>query len=157
MIRLIDATPAHLPKIVALENVCFSDPWSETSFRESLENPLACLTLAIDDAGEVLGYVLLSVAADEGEILNVAVSPLHRRCGIGKMLLASALCEACRRGAETCYLEVRASNESAIKLYTHFGFMRAGVRKQYYTKPREDAVIMYRPLKKEESYATFSH
>jgi ribosomal-protein-alanine N-acetyltransferase len=115
------------------------------------------LTLAVSEECEVLGYVLLSVIADESEILNIAVAPLHRREGIGKQLLESALCEARSRGAENCYLEVRASNESAIHLYTFFGFTKVGLRKQYYTKPKEDAVLMCCPLKKEESYAAFSH
>lgn len=156
-ILLQSASLTHLPGIMALENACFSDPWSEDSFKGSLENPLSRLTLAVDEAGEVLGYVLLSVAADEGEILNIAVSPLHRRMGIGQMLLANALDEARRRGAENCYLEVRASNESAIRLYTRSGFSAVGLRKHYYTKPKEDALIMCCPLKKEESYATFSY
>ena len=156
-IRLFDAAAAHLPEITALENACFSDPWSENSFREAIENPLMTLRLATDEGNEILGYVLLSVVADESEILNIAVSPSHRREGIGRLLLQNALDEAILRGAENCYLEVRVSNESAIGLYTRFGFSPAGIRKNYYSKPKEDALLMCRPLKKEESYAAFSH
>jgi ribosomal-protein-alanine N-acetyltransferase len=86
-------------------------------------------------------------AADEGEIANLAVREPTRRRGIGSMLLAGALKEGRRRGANNMYLEVRESNEAARQLYASRGFEEIGRRKRYYRHPEEDAVVLRYEMK----------
>ena len=114
-VLLIPVTEELLPAIVAIENDSFSDPWSETSLRECSENE-RMIFLAAAHGDDVLGFGLLGVAADESEVLDIAVSPAARGCGIGKSLLGALLDGAKQRGAAACYLEVRESNAPAIGL-----------------------------------------
>ena len=134
---------SHLGQIAQLERECFSSPWSEEMLAQELYNDNASYVVAQGEDGTVLGYAGLQVVLDEGYIDNVAVRPDCRRQGI-----ASALLGAFERFAQAhlafLTLEVRASNTPAIALYEAHGFVREGVRKNYYTNPREDAVIMTR-------------
>ena len=133
----------HIPQIAALERECFSTPWSENMLSDALFDPKASFIVAEDGEGGVLGYAGLQVVLDEGYIDNVAVEPDARRHGV-----ASALLDVyCRFGAANLAfltLEVRASNAAAIGLYEKHGFRPAGLRKGYYSNPKEDAVIMTR-------------
>ena len=134
---------SHLEQIAALERECFADPWSYASLEEELYNPQASFIVAEDGEGGVLGYAGLTAVLDEGYIDNIAVEPAARRHGV-----ASALLDVfCRFGQERLAfltLEVRASNAAAIALYRKFGFEEAGRRRDYYQRPREDAIIMTR-------------
>ena len=137
----------HIPQIAALERECFSTPWSENMLSDALFDPKASFIVAEDGEGGVLGYAGLQVVLDEGYIDNIAVDPNARRHGVADELLDVF----CRFGAASLAfltLEVRASNEPAIALYRKHGFEEAGRRKDYYTKPKEDAVIMTRDFKK---------
>lgn len=137
----------HIPQIAALERECFSTPWSENMLSDALFDPKASFIVAEDGEGGVLGYAGLQVVLDEGYIDNIAVDPNARRHGVADELLDVF----CRFGAANLAfltLEVRASNEPAIALYRKHGFEEAGRRKDYYTKPKEDAVIMTRDFKK---------
>lgn len=127
-----------------LETAAFPDPWSAQSFRDMLEAPQALLFVALDDAGRLVGYAVGTVAADEGEILNVAVRESHRRQGVARALMAVLLAALEGRGAGNLYLEVRASNEAALALYRSLGFRELGRRFGYYRAPREDAITMVR-------------
>ena len=133
----------HIPQIAALEQACFSQPWSEAALEEELYNPQASFIVADDGEGNVLGYAGVQVILDEGYIANVAVEQAARRHGV-----ASALLDVfCRFGQEHLAfltLEVRASNQAAIALYLHHGFAEAGRRKNFYSDPKEDAIIMTR-------------
>ena len=133
-----------IPQVAAIERQCFPDPWSERMLREHLDNQCAAALVARGEDGTILGYGGLLVVLDEGYITNIAVRPEYRRQGI-----ASELLEVFRRFGEGNHmafltLEVRASNAAAIALYEKMGYARAGVRKNYYEHPREDAVIMTR-------------
>ncbi len=138
---------ALLDDVAALEQLCFSTPWSRDSFREVGESPDHIFYILADtDAHtcEVIGFGCVSVMLDEGELLNIAVSPTHRRRGLGQMLLSALLQEAKRRGVRQMFLEVRESNLPAQGLYTQNGFTNVGRRKRYYRNPVEDAILMCR-------------
>ena len=141
---VVPMTYDHVPQAAELERLCFSDPWSERMLREHLDNKCAAAIAAVGEDGTLLGYAGLLVVLDEGYITNVAVRPAYRRQGIASDLLG--VFERFARGHQLAFLtlEVRASNAAAIALYEKMGYARAGVRKNYYEHPREDAVIMTR-------------
>ena len=140
--RILPMTEGHLPQVAALEKRCFpADPWSEELFRDALDNPNVAILLAEGADGSVLGYAVLSVVLDEGNLDNIAVAPDCRRRGVADGLL-SALTGFGREHLSALMLEVRASNAPAIALYEKHGFAAVGRRKNYYTAPREDAILM---------------
>lgn len=134
----------HIEAIAALEQACFSTPWSAASLAEELNNPLAVFRVAVDADGRVLGYMGFHHIGDEGYVTNVAVFPAARRRGVAAALLA----ETARYGeANRLYrvtLEVRVSNAAAIALYEGAGYVRDGVRPRFYRDPVEDAAIYSR-------------
>ena len=133
---------SHLSQIAALERACFSAPWSEDMLAEELYNPQASFIVAQRADGAVLGYAGLHVVLDEGYIANVAVRADCRQQGIASALLDVFLRFARAHQLAFLTLEVRASNDPAIRLYLKHGFAQVGRRKNYYTKPDEDALIM---------------
>jgi len=141
------ASERDLPAIVAIEREAFSDPWSERSFREALDQPAVYFAVARSDADDVLGYVVAWFVADEGQIANLAVVPAGWGSRIGRALLVAALEEASARGIVDIYLEVRDSNERARRLYAGCGFEPIGRRRGYYRRPLEDAIVLRRTLK----------
>ncbi len=134
-------TEADIPAVLAMEARCFPDPWSEGIFRSALRDENA-LWLAAELDGTLAGYAGMQWVLDEGYIDNVAVDPLFRRRGAASALLKAMTAEAKRRSLAFLSLEVRAGNEGAIALYAGFGFEPLGLRKGYYLKPPEDALIM---------------
>jgi ribosomal-protein-alanine N-acetyltransferase len=127
-----------------MDILCFSAPWSEESFEKEIrENRLAFYIVA-EINGIMVGYAGLWCIVDEGHITNVAVHPDFRRRGIGEALVSVLLDHTVRNGILSHTLEVRASNEAAITLYSKFGFQPAGFRKNYYEDNGEDAIIMWR-------------
>lgn len=147
--RLIDALTAeinpmsskHISKIAEIEKQCFSAPWTEKGIAEELNNPNAHFIVAETD-NKVLGYIGVHEVCDEAYIDNIAVLPDYRRLGMGVKLLLSARDGAFKRGCSFISLEVRKSNLAAISLYSKLGFKNVGERKNFYTDPQEDAVIM---------------
>ncbi len=136
-----DMAETDIPAVLEIERASFTTPWSETSFFNELKKPGSLLKVAKKD-GKLVGYVCGSRIIDEGHILDIAVHPEYRRLKIASSLV-SLMIERLR--AEECrfiYLEVRASNVSAKKMYEKFGFEVIGTRKDYYVSPGEDAVIM---------------
>jgi|SRR5579862_2271511 ribosomal-protein-alanine N-acetyltransferase len=113
--------------------------WSGESLRESVTEDIAW---AAEADGRVAGILVGRIAADEFEILNLAVAKAVRRQGIAKLLISAALESARAEGARHAYLEVRSSNEAAIALYARLGFQVCGRRPNYYRKPVEDAVLL---------------
>ena len=139
--ELIPMNPSHVAQVAALERVCFTDPWSEASVAGELDNELSLWLVAVE--GEtVLGYVGSQTVLDSTDILNVAVSPDHRGCGIGRALLTELEQRLRQQGVTEVLLEVRPSNAPAIALYTSLGFVQVGRRPNYYLHPREDALIL---------------
>jgi ribosomal-protein-alanine N-acetyltransferase len=132
-----------LPAVAALEGAVFTDPWSTASLRSSLAGPAL---VAEGPGGDVVGYLFLQVAADQGEILNLAVHPAHRRRGVARRLTEVALSQFGHRGVRTAYLEVRRSNHGAQAFYERMGFRPVGLRRGYYRRPREDALVLGRSI-----------
>ena len=132
-----------LPEVASLEAETFTEPWSLTSLQESMKNPIYQFLVAIRD-NSVVGYCALRQVGNEGEISNVAVVSGHQNQGIGKKMLEEILHMGDKSGITEYTLEVRISNESAIHLYQKAGFLSEGVRKNFYQKPAEDAVIMWK-------------
>ena len=133
------------PMLAVLEKECFSCPWSEESFFECLGNERFYF-VGLFENDELVGYGGLTTVLDEGDVANIAVRSDKRGQGLGKTLL-NALCdEAEKRGVVYLHLEVRESNASARHLYESFGFTVDGLRKNYYTKPQENAVLMTKKL-----------
>lgn len=139
--RIVPMTAEVIPQIAALEKRCFSDPWSENALKEELFNDMASFLAAVTEDGTVVGYAGLHCILDEGYIANVAVAPEYRRQGVAGELLGVFL-RFGKANLAFLTLEVRASNEPAIALYRKFGFREAGRRKNYYTAPKEDAILM---------------
>jgi [ribosomal protein S18]-alanine N-acetyltransferase len=140
--RIRSAVPADAAPLVAIERRCFSDPWSETSFREALESPWTFGFVAQAGRG-IAGYLIGREVAGSGEILNLAVAPNFRRTGVGRALLRAAIVLLRKRGVEEVYLEVRESNLSAQSLYLSSGFRPVGQRAAYYRNPKEDALVLW--------------
>lgn len=136
--KIIKAEPEHIPAIAALEKVCFpADPWPEDMIARMADR----FTVAVED-GAAAGYLVLSSVLDEGNIDNVAVAPEYRRRGVADALVADAVRRAKEAELAFLTLEVRASNDPAIRLYEKHGFREVGRRRNYYEKPREDAMLM---------------
>lgn len=111
-----------------------------------LQNPPAVYLVAEGDDGTVLGYAGMHCVLDEGYITNVAVLPARRKEGVASAILLKLLARARLRGLQFLTLEVRESNTPAISLYEKFGFAPVGRRKNYYTEPTEDALLLFREL-----------
>lgn len=136
------ATIEDAKEIFAIEMECFSVPWSLDSIETELLNEDKKLYYVVEDANGVVGYAGAWLVYDEGQITNIAIRPSARRQGFGAKL-TSALIEACfKRGMHEIFLEVRISNLSALSLYRQLGFTVKGMRKNYYSEPKEDAYIM---------------
>ena len=132
---------SHVAQVAALEKLCFSDPWSETSIASELENPLSLWLIAEED-GAVCGYVGSQTVLDETDMMNIAVRPDCRRKGIAAALIAELVSRLKARGRRMLRLEVRESNLPAIALYKAMGFTQLGLRKNYYRNPKENALIL---------------
>ena len=136
------ATIEDAKEIFAIEMECFSVPWSLDSIETELLNEDKKLYYVVEDANGVVGYAGAWLVFDEGQITNIAIRPSARRQGFGAKL-TSALREECfKRGMHEIFLEVRISNLSALSLYRKLGFTVKGMRKNYYSEPKEDAYIM---------------
>lgn len=136
-----------LSQVCAIENEIFSDAWTMQGFLDTLENSQAIMLVAAsDEDGSVEGYCCLYQAFDEGEIVNVAVHPDKRCRGIGYKMVEELMQQGILEGISHFYLEVRESNVNAQKLYEKLGFEMIGIRKDFYEKPRENAIIMQKIL-----------
>ena len=145
--NIVPMDRSHIEQIAALERECFSTPWSEAMLTEVLFDSQASFIVAESEDGGVLGYAGLQVVLDEGYIDNIAVEPNARRHGVADELL-DVFCRFGEANLAFLTLEVRASHAPAIALYRKHGFEEAGRRKNYYTTPAEDAVIMTRYFKR---------
>ncbi|MDP3260560.1 MAG: ribosomal protein S18-alanine N-acetyltransferase [Thermodesulfovibrionales bacterium] len=132
---------SDLPSVVAIERLSFSTPWSEILFFNEIYKQRSIPKVAVI-GDRIAGYICANHVADEGHILNLAVHPDFRGRGIANTLVKNILEELKENACRFLYLEVRASNNAARKLYEGFGFSVASTRKGYYTEPKEDAVIM---------------
>lgn len=132
-----------LPQVMELEEALFSVPWSKEGFFSFLMRD-DTLFLVVEEKERILGYCGVMLVLDEGEITNVAVCRQRQREGIGQFLMEGLFLLLRERGIHTLHLEVRASNGTAIRLYERVGFQQDGLRRNYYTDPVEDAILMTR-------------
>ncbi|MCX7615075.1 MAG: ribosomal protein S18-alanine N-acetyltransferase [Clostridiales bacterium] len=139
--KLIPLDKAHVYELEALEKMCFSDPWSAGSFLEEIHNPNAVFYVCTY-GDKIIGYAGFLYVLDEGYIANVAVHPDFRRKGVGETLINGLLNKASDLGCSFLTLEVRSSNTAAISLYQKYGFIPCGIRRGFYDKPTEDAILM---------------
>lgn len=136
------ATISDAKEIFAIEMECFSVPWSLDSIETELLNEDKKLYYVVEDANGVVGYAGAWLVYDEGQITNIAIRPSARRQGFGAKLTSELIEECFKRGMHEIFLEVRISNLSALSLYRQLGFTVKGMRKNYYSEPKEDAYIM---------------
>lgn len=153
-VRIVPMNADHLDEITALERACFSAPWSRNMLAEELDNACSAFLVALDESGKVAGYAGLQVVLDEGYITNIAVRQDCRQKGVASQLLNVFIDFAKGNGLAFLTLEVRPSNTAAIVLYGHHGFRTAGRRKNYYERPKEDALIMTLEFTKEFTNGT---
>lgn len=136
-------TENQLDAVAQLEQQCFSHPWSLKSLEEELNNETSLFFTATENDA-VVGYIGMSVVVDEGYIFNIAVDKEYRKKGIGSALVETLVTYAKKNNLCFLTLEVRESNENARSLYEKFGFIKVGERKNYYSAPIENAVLMTR-------------
>lgn len=144
MIQAIDFRPmqaADIERVMLVEKDAYEFPWTKGIFADCLRVGYDCI-VAIE-AEQIIAHAVLSIAVDEGHILNLTVDPSRQGQGIGKQLLQHLIAIARIKSAQTLLLEARPSNEAAIHLYESTGFNEIGCRKAYYPAPggKEDALI----------------
>jgi len=130
-----------LTAVMAIERRAYNYPWTENIFRDCLRVGYCCWVL--ERSGAIEAYAIMNVAAGESHILNLCVDPLRQGRGLGQSMLQQMVRVARMHRADTMFLEVRPSNEPAVRLYEGAGFMEVGMRRGYYPAPggREDARI----------------
>ena len=143
MLRIRKMTEEDLDQVTDIAAELFAMPWNREGFEESLLMDNACFLVA-EDEGRIAGYCGLFMALDEGEVINVAVRRKCQRKGIANRLFQALLDAGRQNGVSRFFLEVRVSNEAAIRLYEKNGFARQGIRRNFYKMPREDAYVMNR-------------
>ena len=139
-ISVIPIEQRHIKEIARLEEICFSEPWSEEGILEAYR--LGTKFFAAEADKKLIGYIGIKAVIDEGYITNIAVFPRFRRRGVAKALLNKVFEFAKEKGLSFVSLEVRPSNTEAISLYEKTGFKEEGRRKNFYRLPLEDALIM---------------
>lgn len=139
--KIVPMTTEDASALAKLDQLCFAVPWSEKSFREEAQNPLAGYFVAKEN-DEIIGYGGIWLVSGEGQITNIAVHPDFRKKGIASGILEELILFA--KDCGQIFLEVRESNSAAIRLYEKYGFKNCGIRKNFYHSPIEDGIIMIR-------------
>jgi ribosomal-protein-alanine N-acetyltransferase len=133
-----------LAAVLEIEALSFSNPWSEATFRGEMQNTSVSFPLVVvrRPGEEIVGYIIFWQIREDVQVNNVAVHPARRGLGLGEALMRYAIAKSREAGATFMTLEVRQSNTRALELYRRLGFEIMGTRKNYYTKPDEDALVM---------------
>jgi ribosomal-protein-alanine N-acetyltransferase len=138
-------SPTQIEDVLAIEEAAFTNPWTREMYLAELENPgVSFCVLARGPDGRAIGFCSFWKVADELHINNLAVLPANRRAGVATALLNHVMRDGVRLGAVRATLEVRKSNVAARLLYERMGFALGGIRRAYYTKPDEDAIVLWR-------------
>ena len=146
------ASAADLDGVLDIEAASFNNPTTREWYDGELQRPEVCFIYVMRTAAHpVAGFCAFWRVAEQIHINNLAIRPELRRQGLGSRLLQEVIAEAARLGADRATLEVRRSNVAAQKLYERAGFVQAGVRRNYYTQPVEDALVLV--LKRDDSSA----
>ncbi|MEK6275504.1 MAG: ribosomal protein S18-alanine N-acetyltransferase [Actinomycetota bacterium] len=154
---MIEYRKLKLRDLNSIEEIEFSSyptPWSRSMFAGELAKPSSICLGAIDaEQNELVGYLIISRYVDAWHVMNVAVADPYRRRGVATGLMERLFEETSRDGRRGYTLEVRVSNEAAIRLYEGLGFKARGIRRGYYTDNREDALIMWKDPAREQASA----
>ncbi len=148
--------PDDLEEVMVIERAAFRHPWSPELFRRELEHDWSTILVAVEPltsaqgkgTERILAFLIYWLVHDEVHVLNVAVSPEHRRKGVARLLMAETEKKAHQAGAALMTLEVRRSNQAALDLYREFDYRAVGVRPNYYVDEGEDAIVMVKELKR---------
>jgi ribosomal-protein-alanine N-acetyltransferase len=142
-------TDRDLDAVLEIEALSFTNPWTREMYLREMDNPrvshIYLVRVGSVDGEIVAGFCSFWLVFDELHINNLAIHPMYRRQGIGSALLQHAMRTAAQLGARRATLEVRRSNEEARRIYERLGFETAGIRRNYYAHPTEDALILWRP------------
>lgn len=140
--RMRPMLDTDLKDVFVIEEQVYPFGWTMGIFEDCLRVHYSCWVMEVE--GELVGYAVLSAAAGEAHILNVAVHPALQGKGLGRQMMLFLFDAAREHGADTVFLEVRPSNRNALHLYDSLGFNQVGLRRDYYPAPvgREDAIIM---------------
>ncbi len=147
-VRIAPMTADHAAAVAEIETECFSEPWSENALLESLAAGTHFF-VALDREDAVLGYVGVSTVLDEGYFTNIAVKKAARGRGVASLLMHRVATLAKSKNLSFVSLEVRASNQTAIRLYDRFGYRQVGLRRNFYRAPVEDAMILTKRFDRE--------
>lgn len=132
-----------LDQVTQIEKKSFQTPWSKVLYhKELVENHFAHY-FVIENCYQIIGFCGVWLVLDEAQVTNIAIDPIYRGQGYGKMLFQYMLSKAMLNGAKSLSLEVRKTNKAAQALYERFGLEKAGIRKNYYTDNNEDAIVMW--------------
>lgn len=155
MVTVRPMTDADLPDVMIIEHSLFpEDAWSEGTLRGELaEQPATRHYVVALDEGEIVGYAGLLAVGGDGDVQTIGVRADRQGRGVGAVLLTELLGESARRECRQVFLEVRADNPRAQKLYQRFGFVQIGIRKRYYQPSGVDAIVMRRPATGEDNDA----
>lgn len=148
-LRFERITREHIPKLLPIEHEAYPDPWTQGMFRQEIESRSSHFyVLHLGDT--VVGYGGFWLVLDEAHVTKVTVAEAYRGLGYGRRLMEHLLERSAWLGGASIRLEVREQNEAALQLYSSLGFARIGLRKGYYAKTNENAVVMFRNLEEPE-------
>jgi ribosomal-protein-alanine N-acetyltransferase len=142
-VHVVPMRRRHLRTVLRIESQVYPRPWSLSLFMSELALRSSRAYYVARVNGMVVGYAGLMMSGDDGHVTTIAVDPVWHRHKIGTRLLLTLAREAIRRGAANLTLEVRVTNAGAQELYRRFGFVPAGIRKNYYVETNEDALVMW--------------
>ncbi len=146
MIILREALRSDIEGIYQIETACFSTPWSKEALLDDLEVEDKLYLVAETEEGKIIGYAGSWLVLDEGQITNIAIHPEYRRAGYGAKMTRKLTQMLRKQGMKHIFLEVRVSNIAAQAMYRRLGFTAVGVRKQFYSDPVEDGLIMTKEM-----------
>ena len=149
-ISYFEMAEEDIPCIAAMEQQFFSQPWKEESIGHYMEAGNTLFLVAKDPQKNIVGYLALMCILDEADLVSIAVDEDFRNMGIAREMLDIAYETAAESGIVKIHLEVRESNLPAIKLYESEGFVKDGIRKDFYDKPKENAILYTRLIGEDE-------
>ena len=133
-------------RVYEIENQAFFEPWSKQSLIKDLKDNTFLNHYVLEEEGEILGFYIVSYILDEAEIFTIAIDNTYRRRGLGSKLLDHLIEKSKQRDVSKIWLEVSTKNTPALRLYEKYGFVKVGLRKNYYQKVGEDAYNMLKEL-----------
>lgn len=148
-LRIREMQLSDLDRVCELEKACFSDPWPRQSFARDVAENAISHPFVVLSGNEIVGYAVYRCIDRETEITNFAIAPDFRRRHVGSFLLGCIVSDILRKGIEDVHLELRGANDAARNLYLKHGFKEVGVRKDYYVKQKDDAVLMTLSLRED--------